>query len=207
MIPEFLYRGDSDQKGIRYLRDTIDFYQLQTNLINAGQGRKIKETDLLQLIEMHVNFGWDKTHFLSFSESEEIAFKYGMNTGYTSQEEKVDGYINYSGHEKNWNFAIITIASSIISWNKIGNGIYEGLYHPNLRIFEKIEFYRIIAINVIEALANEKGNSISKVKSERDKEWLILPATQVQFKNAVEYSAILDGACFSEIRKFRIKNL
>lgn len=53
-IPLKLYRGDADRSGIRKLKETIHFGQLQTNLINGGEGRVIREKPLQELIHKHV---------------------------------------------------------------------------------------------------------------------------------------------------------
>lgn len=72
-----LYGGDADKFGVRKLKDTIHFSQLQTNLINGGHGRDITEYPLQELIKKHVGVGWQQTHFLSFSTNIDNAFKYG----------------------------------------------------------------------------------------------------------------------------------
>jgi hypothetical protein len=77
MIPDQLYRGDGDCQGIRFLHQTISFSQLQTNLINSGDKRLVFTEELLNLVKRHIETGWSRTHFLSFTEDINVAFHYG----------------------------------------------------------------------------------------------------------------------------------
>ena len=58
-IPSILlFRGDSDYSGQRFLKHTLHHGQLQTNLINGGNGRKIHETPIVDLVNKHVEIGF-----------------------------------------------------------------------------------------------------------------------------------------------------
>jgi len=81
--------------------------------------------------------------------------------------------------------------------------LYEGYYKPTLNIFWCYEKYRVLLIDVVQFLNNYDGYENSKKNSLRDKEWLILPTTPVQFRSGAEYSAILDCGCISEIIKYK----
>lgn len=204
-LPEYLYRGDSDDRNARLLKGTISHYQLQTNLINGGKGGKIIEEPLLELINKHVDIGWKHTHFLSFSENENIAIRYGINCDIEQVESKFEEYKEYYDSQQDWDFALITVDVGKISMYSIAPGIYEGFFKPILREFSNISKYRILLINVVDCLSGYKGYEKSRINAIRDKEWLILPATPKQMNVGIEYSAILDGGILSEIRKFKRK--
>ena len=90
----------------------------------------------------------------------------------------------------------------------MSKGVYCGIYEPQLRKFQMFPgFYKVILINVREAIsAQPQHPNFTKVLSNatRDKEWLILPATETELNaGTVQYSGILDGACISEIVKYK----
>ena len=204
MIPQYLYRGDSDKRRIRFLRETIDFYQLQTNLINGGNGREITEKPLLELIDKHVTLGWPKTHFLSFTECERTAFRFGMHCEIEETEDNMLNYSEYFEKEKSWSFAIIKIDTRKIEWKKIDTGIYKGFYSTSLLKFNSNEKYQITFINVHDVLEEHEKYLQSIINSKLDTEWLILPTTVITLNNnSNEYSAIFDGSCISEMKKFK----
>lgn len=200
-IPLKLYRGDADRSGIRKLKETIHFGQLQTNLINGGEGRAIMEKPLQELIHKHVGIGWDKTHFLSFSSNKPIALGYaagiiGDNNLY-NQFEYADHYENDSDYD----FVLLTLHTNKVVWNEIEHGVFEGFYEPGLLKFSRLgQRYRVILINVEQVLRESGNNSYqdSLANAMRDEEWLLLPATLVMLNSdRMEYSAILDCACIS----------
>jgi len=199
-IPKYLYRGDSDLRNKRLLKSTLHHYQLQTNLINGGEGREITEKPLIDLIDKHVNIGWEHTHFLSFSECEKTAIRFGINCETEDVESKFEEY--YQSEQK-WDFALITIDTDRISFTPIEIGVYVGFFNPSLSEFSNNTKYKIFLINVVEYLTIHSGYEISKFNSTRDEEWLILPATMKQLNYGVEYSAILDGSIIYEVKKFK----
>ena len=87
MIPAILYRGDSDPKGIRSLKARIDHGQFLTTLLNGGTGKKIFKAPFQNLINQHVREPWTTSHFLSFTEDENIAKRYGIGC-------KLEEYLN-----------------------------------------------------------------------------------------------------------------
>jgi hypothetical protein len=202
-LPQFLFRGDSDKKGVRNLRDTIEHYQLQTNLLNGGNGREIKEEPLLNLIDKHVALSYSLTHFLSFTENEMTAFRFGLHCEPNEVEEKMFEYSGYYEQNKNWSFATTTIDTHKIEWKEIDNGIYEGLHPTTLTKFQNHTAYRIICINVVTVLQGQEQYFKSITNAKRDSEWLILPATNVTLNNSVtEYSGIWDVGHIAEIKKY-----
>ncbi len=201
-LPKFLYRGDSDSSGARRLRTTLHFRQLQTNLINGGIGREITEIPLIELINRHVRSGWDRTHFLSFSECERTAFRFGLHCDVAHLDDEIDNCLPSDG-DHDWDFVIIVIATERIHWNRLEEGVYEGFFGPHLVKFGGGADYRIILIDVVSILEKSTLYLDSFANAKRDEEWLLLPATPVPFDNTVEYSGILDGNCISEIRRYK----
>lgn len=199
-IPDRLYRGDDDQAGIRKLRSTIQHNQYQTNLINGGHGRTIFETPITKLINAHVGVGWDKTHFLSFSEDILIASRYGSRNLLLSQTELETDYNEYLEDDERWTFALLTFQTDNIDWTMLDQGVYEGFYNPTLRLFRETNArYRVILLDVKTILTGWKDFDASYHKAfsnaVRDKEWLLLPATLISLNGGFhEYSAILDGS-------------
>lgn len=200
-IPSELYRGDADKHGARKLKETIHFGQLQTNLINGGEGRLINEVPLQQLINRHIGINWRQTHFLSFSDNLFTAFRYGIGTSETITEDLVQQQAEYQEDISDFGFAIITLHSDKVNWDEIEPGVFEGFYTPSLTKFTMLtEAYRIILIDVVKVftLSNNAKYAASLKNALRDNEWLVLPATPVLFNSGqAEYSAILDGACIS----------
>jgi hypothetical protein len=202
-IPKYLYRGDSDKSGVRLLKNTLHFNQFQTNLINGGNGREIIEKPILNLIDKHVGIGWSPTCFLSFSKCEKIAFRFGMHCGISEVDKEIERCIEYFENDNNWEFVIITIDTQKINWHFLEDGVYEGLYKPSLAEFANLVNYRIALIDVAQVLQNTDDYKDSLENALRDEEWLILPATLIPFSNGYEYSAILDGNCISDIKRFK----
>jgi hypothetical protein len=198
-IPKNLYRGDADRSGIRMLKETIHFGQLQTNLINGGEGRIIVEKHLQELIHQHVGIGWYKTHFLSFSSSITTALGYGASVPGDKTLNNEFEYDEYYDNDSAYDFILLTLNTDKVEWGEIGSGIYEGLYNPSLLKFSLLQKpYRVILIDVEEVLRISANNDYkdSIANAVRDKEWLLLPATTVLLNSdKQEYSAILDAAC------------
>jgi len=209
-LPPFLYRGDGDRDNRRKLKSTIQHQQYQTNLINGGNGREIFDTPLKELINKHVNFaiGWKTTNFLSFSEEEATAYRYGAQNPDLTSEEIENNYIEYPGNDDKWIFAILTFETEKVRWNILQPGIYEGFYTPSLFLFEKdTDKYRIILLDVKTILAKQPKFEIAYKNARQDNEWLLLPATTTTFKPGLhEYSAILDGTCITAKKIIEFSN-
>lgn len=198
MLPKYLYRGDSDPTKERDLKLTLNSCIIETNLCNGGNGREIFNDNLASLVHKHIHTGWDKTHFLSFSTDEQIAFQY-------ANRDKKE-YEEIFASQENWDFAILTIDTSLF----ISNGIEEvetGIYHTNFIPYSK-EFqpiYKLILIDSHTYLTNNKNENFDLnqaiMKAKESKEWLILPA--MPFGNG-EFTSKLDVACFKERRMFKI---
>ncbi|WP_075591664.1 hypothetical protein [Labilibacter marinus] len=188
-IPQYLHRGDNDFKGVRKLRDTINGYQLLTNLLNGGDGRQIKEKPLIDLIDRHVSTNWSTTHFLSFSENERTSLRFGLHCEIEEVDNLFIEYGEYGGCENNWDFAIVSIDTGKINWTRIDKGVYKGIY-PSNRISNTLK-NEVILLDVRQILKKYTEYEKSKINSERDEEWLILPFNKFQSKEN-ELSAIFD---------------
>lgn len=204
-IPDNLFRGDADKTGQRLLRDTINHWQLQTNLISGGYGRKIFEDPLVELINQHINIGWGKTHFLSFSEDQTTALIYGSSLSYDTFEKVRYGMIL---DETNWSFVLMTLGTHKLELFEKSKGIFEGRFIPSLKKFANHPFVSMLLVDAYTVLTNDPRRSLYEQaihNADRDKEWLIFPTTPVLFENGtVEYTALLDGACLTSIEKYRI---
>ncbi len=209
MIPEKLYRGDADNQNQRNLRYTCSQQQFCTNLIKGGEGKKIFSEPILDLVNTHILSRFDNSHFLSFTESRISAMRYGLNL-MTDATDAIEECSIQSDNEKNeWDFVLLTLnASRLTVINNPAAGLYECTYKPILKEFARFGVYRIFLIDVNEALnaANIDKYSIALEYSSFDKEWLLLPAMPKEFNSGkIEYSAILDGACFDSPEFFTIE--
>lgn len=208
MIPKKLYRGDADNENKRNLRYTCTQHQFCTNLIKGGAGRKIFSEPIMDLINTHILSRFDNSHFLSFTESKTSAMRYGLNL-MTDDKVAIDECsMPYYDEEKNWDFVLLTLnAASLSIINNPATGVYECTYTPILKEFTRFGIYRIFLIDVNNALraTSLKKYNIAIEYSGFDKEWLLLPALPKEFNfGKVEYSAIVDGACFENPEFFII---
>jgi hypothetical protein len=207
-IPSLLYRGDDDRKQVRDLKQTLHHSQLQTNLLKGGKGHVIFESPLVELVANHVNPGWAASHFLSFSEDKQTAFRFGLHCELEEVDQMLENYVEYYEQEQHWNFALITISTEGINWSPIANGIYHGAYEPGLVKFKNYPgIHKVILINVGEAITSYKdipGFTTVQANALRDKEWLLLPATEIILNTGkTEYSGILDGNCITAISRYK----
>ncbi|WP_339880787.1 hypothetical protein [uncultured Algoriphagus sp.] len=201
MIPD-LYRGDSDPKGTRYLRHTLHHYQLQTNLIKGGEGRKITESPIVDLVDRHVSKGWNTTHFLSFSSNLNVALRFGIGCEPDEMEQRKNSYSeDYFGNDSVWDFAILKIETVQMTLSEICKGAYSGIYQPTLLMFQHLNYCRVMLIDVGQYLSQFDGYEKSKANAKRDSEWLILPANPLGVLN--EFSASLDGGNFLTYQTFK----
>lgn len=194
MIPETLYRGDSDVRGDRLLKSTLVTRRtLFTNLISNGIGSEIFKQPLIELVKRHINPGWGKTHFLSFTESPEKAISFGINE-FNGEPNPIFNY------DEKWDFAILEFhTNNLLTKKNLGNGVFKCSYKSHL-----IEFKNGCEILLINAIEYLKAHMELDVNSQlenaiRDEEWLILPLNKVLLNNSiVEYSAKLDMSTIIE---------
>lgn len=202
ILPKELYRGDADPEYKRHLRATSHFNQFQTNLISGGVGKKIFTDPLLKLTNDHILSKFPASHFLSFTEDKIAAFRYGLNLK-EADEQVIDLCCSqYLDGDKNWDFVLLTIDTSYLTIKYSPYpGVYECWYQPTLIEFTRVGFYRVFLIDAFTALqkADPTGFRTASEYSNYDKEWLVLPAMPKLFQaGQVEYSAVLDGGCFSQ---------
>jgi hypothetical protein len=208
ILPEKLYRGDNDKKNERMLRASSHFNQFQTNLINGGVGRKIFNEPLVELMNKHILSKFPCSHFLSFTDNKLAAFRYGLNL-MQADEETVDlCCYQYMEDDRLWDFALLTIETSYLDIkNNPFPGVYECWYRPTLLEFASYGYYRIFLIDAKTSLKHAGPNVFETALeySSYDNEWLVLPAMpKVFLEGKIEYSAILDGGCFSQNDYYKI---
>ena len=186
-IPEILYRGDSDKYGDRQLKIHLKNGLLCTNLISGGIGATIFNTPLVDLVKNHIYPGWGKTHFLSFTESKEKAYEYGVY-GFHGQ------ICPFFEDDNNWDFALFKFTTmKLVSVNLGEPGVFNCRYNASFKEFT--DGFNIILINTFDYLhANTSFFTHLQIRNaERDKEWLILPTNQILLNNRFfEYSAKID---------------
>lgn len=197
-LPTLLFRGDSDRFNKRLLKSTFNSELFLTNLISGGNGREIFSNTVGQLLNRHIATGWDKTHFLSFSTDEQRAFHYG------SDGKPFNDVYDESG---NWDFAVLTFDTSLLiqdSIREVETGIYSAQFVPSC--IEFLPTYKVILIDAVSHLKsiasiNNLDLTTAIANADKDKEWLILPASP--FNNQGEFTAKLDAHCITDKRVYR----
>ena len=116
-------------------------------------------------------------------------------------------YVEYYEQDQECNFAIIELDTSLLTLKELKSGIYEGLFPALLSKFKRIHpLYRILLLDVVTVLLSSRDADNYQIAIEnvhRDSECLILPVVPVELNMyRTEYSAILDGACFSSVKRF-----
>lgn len=189
-LPTYLYRGDSDPNNVRKLKSTLRGGLLLTNLCNGGSGREIINNGLKDSIVKHVDTGWNKTHFLSFTEREENAFSYATSSS---------DYDEIYDFDEDWDFAIHQIdTSKFNNLKELGTGLYQATYTPMFK-----EFYPSFPIMIIDVVNHLRSIAVpgqtdldgALANAEEDSEWLILPAFPFD-RN--ELSSKMDMNCFEQ---------
>lgn len=64
----------------------------------------------MELVGKHVDPGWAKTHFLSFSEDEVTALRFGIDCVYEDVDDELDKFVEYEDEPdsvEDWTFALI----------------------------------------------------------------------------------------------------
>lgn len=149
-----------------------------------------------------------KTHFLSFTESEITAYRFGLHCDRNEQvEDQMQTYREYDEDGSEWHFAIIEINTRMINWNEMAPGVFEGTHLPSLLKFKKYPgICSVMLFNVSEAVkpyTKLPDYDLVMSNGRRDKELLVLPTTPTKLNNhKIEYTGILDGYFISHIRKF-----
>jgi hypothetical protein len=121
LTPKYLYRGDCDPHRVRRLKETWGTYGvLFTNMSNGGDPTAIFNCPLIDSIDRHVSEGWKSTHFLSFSESPEVAGKYARGL-FSSQLVECGNYT--------WDALLLKIDTTVFfDIQEIEAGMFVGSY-------------------------------------------------------------------------------
>ncbi|HZH97171.1 MAG TPA: hypothetical protein VEY06_14865 [Flavisolibacter sp.] len=202
-LPLYLYRGDNEILQKKNLRADLIHDQLETTLLNGGEGHLVFTTPIEHLVALHVQSGWKTSHFLSFSESEQTAYRYALDCN-AKDVENLLAYSDMSDpSEKDWDFAVIKLNLSKVDWEKLQPGMYEGFYPTDKILFRhNASMYRVLLLHVLEmqeCFASHPNGEQIIANAERDKEWLLLPATPIVLNGKkVEYSGLLDFAYIRE---------
>jgi hypothetical protein len=220
-----IWRGDSDPSSTRKLKYSVSNGEcLYSNLINAGNPLAFQQSEFSNLLQQHVNPGWKKTHFLSFSKNKKIAEKYAIGNSSKTLNgtnkpdwdsliaeidlsaikfvRKITSSIScYQFEEFTKNHCCYNLiprgaVSMIASMISISNGNKAG--GPNIR--------NIIAIDVYEAFVQIQKNgkfidSTAINNSKLDEEVLIFPADPLN--GQLGNTAGLDMGCLSQIDFFK----
>ena len=199
MIPKILYRGDSDKGDERLLRSELHHWALYTNLISGGVGNIIFKKPLIDLVKIHINPGWKKTHFLSFTECVEKAIEFGSH--------EFNGYPHpYMSDDNNWDFALLKFdTTKLIEKRMVEKGVYRCFYKQSS--YEPDKHCEILLIDTIEYLKSHMELNVDSQLSnaQRDKEWLVLPTNLITLNNLfVEYSAKLEMMDLIEYELFNV---
>ncbi|MEQ3219765.1 hypothetical protein [Butyricimonas virosa] len=178
-IPDTLYRGDcgKDRNGeeVRYLRTEAWKKHLYTNLIHGGNPAEIFFTELGDLVKKHIDPGWHKTHFLSFTSKESQAQRYALHIDNEKYAEQIiyNEYINCRIEKDKWDFIIAKLYKHRVDYKEYTSyrGVYLGSYLDdqnqthNICLIDAQEYLKQMSPNAQKAYNNAK----------RDQEWLVLP--------------------------------
>ena len=219
IFPPFLYRGDADLQNSRQLRQWRRGHLL-TNMSNGGSGREIFSVPITDLIRRHVDTGWEKTHFLSFTES------YARAEYFAGVTDISDYHIT---DRNDWDAAIVTIDTSCFRLEETyESGVYRCHYdlkpdvHCRQNLNDVLAYYiprqvasayrqhkpvSVLVINLVSFLSDHQaqgisGVEVSLIKAIRDREWLILPLYPAVGIPG-EYTAALDISCISKFECFK----
>lgn len=220
-LPPYLYRGDADPKGERNLK-MWRHGSLLTNLSSGGSVREIFCAPLVDLVRRHVDIGWEKTHFLSFSESRSRA------KVFAGEREGRDLILVDTSE---WDAALITLDTGFFAnLQTYGVGIYQCSYPsiplshnrntlPELLSYgiprQMAYFHRqgrpitVLLIDVVshlrkQILDGQRELEVALEKAIRDSEWLILPLDPME-GNPGEQTAALDISCVSTFECYRFE--
>jgi hypothetical protein len=190
---------------------------LLTNLSSGGSGREILSFPLVSTVNRHVAEGWQKTHYLSFSEdrSKAISFASGRSQ---MKLEPVDS--------APWDAALITLDTGrFTNCEELEDGVYRCEYpgwaftensqlSDPMRLLRNLtnaphsgRLVRILLIDVVSFLRAQAATARESLveateNAKRYSEWLVLPIDQPPDLQG-ELTAKLDDACIRCFERFR----
>jgi len=225
-LPNYLYRGD--KVGNKTLPEHFYSDGLFSKLLQGGNPSHLSKEGIYNSIKAHIlpitinefEF-YKKTHFLSFSESKEIALYY-------TSDKKPDELIAVPKYrERRYLFSFNLFAPNT-RITEISQHIFQFSYQCNRNLIEPISFdtpeltllqkdncsicsanifHNLIIFDVASILkANSKYQTSSEayINSKRDKEWLILPFDYDS--KLMGYSSRIPRADFWSAELFRLKS-
>jgi len=225
-LPERLYRGDSDPKNERQVCALWSRSCLITNLACGGSGKAIFNAPLVVSVRKHVADGWDKTHFLSFTDNYETAKKFAAGNP-AKPVEQVDS------NSDDWRTIVYwsdtTVFQNVIEWEA---GIYTASFPGNLpkhvgakpglfanfaRAHEIVgqvgKPIKVLLIDVLKYVTAKIAEGVPDLEvaesyAKQDTEWLILPMEPFRGNDGLltdEFSARLDNGFLSGCHKFQFR--
>lgn len=218
-LPATLYRGDADPAGVRQLRQWRRGFLL-TNLSNGGCGTEILLRGLAETIRHHVA-GWEKTHFLSFSENLSTAMRFAKGPEEWPLVETMDN--------KDWDAALMTMTTSCLrDLHEVQPGLYECWFQPDplshsgkedllpyviprcLSLYSSPDHQvQVLLVDVVKHLSarvvgGEAGLDGVLQNAAHDTEWLILPKDAAPSIPG-ELTSALDISCISKFTSYSKK--
>jgi hypothetical protein len=186
-------------------------------MANGGNPFEIFNDPLIESIQRHVDIGWERTHFLSFSECYKVAWRFAA--GHEERE---------MSHSMNnlWDAAIFTFDTNQLSdFQYLEPGIFAATFpgrsligdtdnhgYKIMRYLANREYQgQPVSILLIDVVSQIKAriaqfpNLHSALKkAQTDLEWLVLPKDQPIGDAAISggFTACLDDGCIAKCDKF-----
>lgn len=157
-----LYRGDCNKNKDMANKLKHSYDCLFTKLAEGGNPLEIYKP-LSELINKHVDYHWDKSHCLSFTEQRKKAVEYATYPDNLKEEELMP-----SERLEDWEFVIATLP--VCELNPIECDTVPGIYTCNYECHRALLIDLQVAIRYIEWITAN-----TKEFSTRDWEWLIVP--------------------------------
>lgn len=174
---------------------------LLSNLSNKGSGREIFTKPLVEAVNRHVDLGWSKTHFLSFSESRDRVMTFAAGP---------EGHNLIPTYEDPWDAAVITLDTDLFdNYQQVEPGVYRCTYPGQMGAQGQGHPVHVLLIDVVSHLRHHictghEGLNDALEKATRDSEWLILPLDPSNGAPG-ELTAMLDDGCIANFEWYRFE--
>ena len=217
MLPRFLYRGDSDPDRLRNLKSGFGSGFYLSNLSNLGYGAAVFRRPLIESVRRHVVGEWEKSHFLSFSESLIVARAFASGPAAQTLSPAMGVH---------WDALVLTLDTARCSTlTEVETAMWRGTYpgraitgpgstwvHQIARAANYSQIGRAIPILLIDVkrhLEHQIAKGVTGLepaleKARRDREWLILPLDTGPEIHG-EFTSMLDDGCISDAERFELK--
>ncbi len=172
-----------------------------SNLSNRGTGREIFTTPLVEAVDRHVDVGWPKTHFLSFSESRDRAMIFAAG---------LEGHRLIPTQEEPWDTSIVSLDTDLFnSCQQVEPGVYRCTYDGQMGLKAQRRPVHVLLIDVVSYLryyicTGHAGLNDALEKATRDSEWLILPLDPSEGAPG-ELTAMLDDGCIADFERYKFE--